>query len=171
MAEGWKEMISDDLDEADRKVWEQLVEAYSSFGKAGQAFLSPGVNRVGLIRLALRQGMDPAAVRMLESLPVPELQELFPTLLHYASFGHGAVGAFRKAILMIPREWVLERLQKDAPPILDSGGYDEWRRILELCVELDQALTLRIARAASSHGDPDVREVGEDFLERLGEKK
>jgi hypothetical protein len=167
MAKGWKKMSTDLVTEEDKRIWEQLVEAHTHFGRAGQAFLAPGVGRVALIRSALSRGVDPTATRMLDSLPIDELQDLFPLLLHYASFSHGAVASFRRAILSLPRDWVVEYIQVEAPSLLASGGYDEYRRILELCVELDSSLTHRLAELASAHNDPDIREAGNDFLSRL----
>ncbi|NTX00190.1 hypothetical protein [Myxococcus sp. CA040A] len=160
--------MSNELSEQDRLIWAQLVDAHRRFGDASRVFLAKGVDRVGLIRLALSRRVDNTAVHMLESLSLTELQELFPALLHFASFGHGAVGWFRKAILSLPRAWVIERLKQDVPSLLKAGDYGEWRRILELYEGLDRALTLQVAKEAAAHDDPDIREAGEDFLQRLG---
>jgi hypothetical protein len=85
-----------------------------------------------------------------------------------ASFSHGSIQAVRKLILSLPRDWVLSRIEEVAEPILRSGDYDEYRRLLELYFELDRELASRLAARARAQEDEDVREAGEDFLDRLG---
>ena len=52
-------------------------------------------------------------------------------------------------------------------PYLCTGSYDEYRRFLELYRALDRELAWKLARRAAAHGDEDIREAGEDFLESL----
>ncbi len=44
---------------------------------------------------------------------------------------------------------------------------DTYRRLLELYSQIDQNLTLRLARRAAAHSDPDTREAGEEFLRSM----
>ncbi len=74
---------------------------------------------------------------------------------------------FRDAILSLPSDWVLARIEQVSEPYLLTGTHEEYRRFLELYQELDHPLTLALAQRAASHPDPDIREAGEDFLERL----
>ncbi|NTX00192.1 hypothetical protein [Myxococcus sp. CA040A] len=153
------------------QIWERLVAAHLSLSAASREFMVPGVDRVGLIRLALRSGFDQSAGWMIESLPKTELRELFPVLLRLASDGHGAVYLFRDAIRSLPRDWVLPRLREDLPAILDAGDYDVWRCVLELCSQLDRDMTSDLATKAAAHNDPDIREAGDEYLEYLRNKK
>ncbi len=72
--------------------------------------------------------------------------------------------AARRAILSLPRDWVLEKIEIEAANLLDWD--DDWlqRRFLELCSLLDRDLTIRAARKAATHQNPDIKEAGEDFL-------
>lgn len=69
------------------------------------------------------------------------------------------------------REWVLFNIEQTAEPLLAEGTYDEYRRLLELYLELDPKLTLKLAQRAKKHGDNDVREAGIDFINKLNESQ
>ena len=156
------EPSSDDI-----AVWNRLVESHNAFAMASREFLAEGVDRVRLMHSALRGKDRATAIYMLRHLRVSELQQLFDDLVFQASYAHGAIGAIREAILSLPREWVLGNIEQVAEPLLQDGTYDEYRRLLELCIELDRDLTYRLARRAVEQTDEDIREAGKDFLDRL----
>ena len=81
-----------------------------------------------------------------------------------ASFGHGSIEAVRDLILSLPRDWVINDIEREAEPLLQKGDYDEHRRFLELYELLDADMTQRLARRAAANPDPDIREAGEDHL-------
>ena len=110
-----------------------------------------------------------AALYVLPYVKAPELMQLFSELVFLASFGHGAIGTVRQAILSLPREWVLARMEQEAEPLLRDGTYDEYRRFLELYELMDMELTLKLARRAAAHADDDIREAGEDFLAKYAQ--
>jgi hypothetical protein len=49
-----------------------------------------------------------------------------------------------------------------------NGTYDEYRRFLELYIEIDTELTKKLAMRAIQSPDFDIREAGEDFLIKIG---
>lgn len=154
--------------ERDVEVWGQLVEAHSTFLAASAAFFAEGTDRVSLVREALHLGRDKlTACHVLRQMKPRELEALFDVLVEWASTGHAMVHVFREAIVSLPRDWVLERIEGAAEPYLRTGTYDEYRRFLELYRELDDKLALKLARRAAAHPDEDIREAGEDFLEIL----
>ena len=108
------------------------------------------------------------AMRLTKVLTPAELKALFPQLVALASWDHGMVQAARDRILSLPRDWVLQHIEEVAEPLLQEGDYVEYRRFLELYVQLDPELAARLARRAAAHADSDVKEAGEDFLEALG---
>jgi len=107
------------------------------------------------------------AIHLLQYLPQTEQIQLFGELVFLSSFSHGAVGTVHQVILSMPRDWVLNNIEQIAEPFLTKGTYDEFRRLLELYLELDRDLTSRLARRAAKNGDPDIREAGEEFLTKL----
>ncbi len=100
-------------------------------------------------------------------LNLTERMRLYGDLVFLASFAHGSIQAVRHLILSLPHDWVLQTLEQEAEPLLRGGTYDEYRRFLELYELLDRDLTLRLARRAAAHSDPDIREAGEDYLAEL----
>ncbi|HVF57120.1 MAG TPA: hypothetical protein VM934_13275 [Pyrinomonadaceae bacterium] len=160
-------MSDDGQQNRDDDVWRRLVQSYNDFAAASKEFMSEGVDRVSLMREALRGRDRLTAIYMARYLDVAELEGLFDELVFLASFSHGAVQTVRDLILSLPRERVLSRIEEAAEPLLSKGDYDEYRRLLELYSELDKSLALKLARRAADEEDEDIREAGEDFLEKL----
>jgi hypothetical protein len=149
-------------------LWDQLLEAEIRSSDAFHAFFSEGVERVPSVRRGLRGGSGgmgrSAALRFFPYLTLPEKQQLFPDLVLLASVGHGSIQAVRELILSLPRDWVIERIEREVEPLLQQGDYEEYRRFLELYELLDADMTQRLARRAAANADPDIREAGEDHL-------
>jgi len=132
-------------------------------------FMSQGVDHVTCLRQGLRAGgVDRVtALKVIPYLPLIERMGLYGDLVFLASSAHGAIGAVRHLILSLPRDYLLETIELEAEPYLQNGTYDEYRRFLELYELLDRDLTLKLAHRAAAHADADIREAGEDYLERL----
>lgn len=148
----------------DLAIWNRLVQSHEAFAFASVEFLTGPVDRVTVLRGALRGHGKHTATWMLRSLRQSELQELFDDLVFQASYAHGEIKAVRDVILSLPREWVISNIESVAEPLLADGTYDEYRRLLELFALLDPLLTKRLAERAAQHSDPDIQEVGHDFL-------
>jgi len=148
----------------DLAIWNRLVQSHEAFALASAEFLMGQVDRVAVLRGALRGPGKHTAIYMLRSLKQSELKELFADLVFHASYAHGAIGAVRDAILSLPRDWVLSRIEDVAESLLTEGTYDEYRRLLELYVLLDPTLARRLAERAAQHSDADIQEAGQDFL-------
>lgn len=104
-----------------------------------------------------------------ESFTPDELKALFKNLVLTASWAHAHTKTARSLILRIPKDWILPNIQQVIDPILATGDPDEFRRIIELAWELDQALLLRLCQEAVHHSNPEIREAGQDFLRKLNE--
>ncbi len=152
------------LSTPDELLWQDMVEKYKAFGLASRAFLADSVDRVAVLRNALRGRDRATALTVATSLTVDELQELIGPLMFLASFSHGSIGAVRDLICSLPRAWLLNNIEREAEPLLQEGTYDEYRRFLELYELLDAGMTQRLARRAAAHSDPDIREAGEEYL-------
>ncbi|MGH9848601.1 MAG: hypothetical protein ACREBD_01965 [Blastocatellia bacterium] len=148
-------------------VWERLVESHEAFLSASKDFFSERVDHVSCLHHAFHSEDRETAIYLAQYLDESDLKELFGDLVFLASFSHGSIQAVRRLILSLPREWVLAQIENFAEPILASGDYDEYRRLLELYLELDHELAFKLASKASQHEDEDIKEAGEDFLERL----
>lgn len=160
--------MSDHLPDTDIAIWNRLVDSYKAFAAASKAFLTGNVDRVTLMHKALHGRDWGIATVMFESMQTAELQQIFPDLVFLASVSHGAIQNVRDAILSLPREWVLANIERVAEPLLEKGGYEEYRRLLELYIQLDKELARRLALRATNQQDEDIREAGIDFLNELG---
>lgn len=119
------------------------------------------------LKIRLRSGDRVNAIVELPSLTNEELQELFPELIFLSSFIHGQIQDVRNAVLRLPNEWLLEHIEKTSEPILKNGDYEDYRRLLELYNLIDPKLTRKLAERATANSDPDIKEAGDDFLEKL----
>ncbi len=163
--------MSEKSSDRDKAIWERLAESHRMFALASREFLSEGVDRVTLIRSALKEQDKYTAIYMLPYLNVEDLKHLFNELIFLASYAHGAIQTIRDVILSLPREWVSAYIEETAEPLLqdedDINSDDTYRRLLELYSQIDQNLALKLARRAAAHSDPDTRETGEEFLRSM----
>ena len=160
--------MTDRLSEAERSAWSGLVESHRAFIDSRMALL-----RQGRAAELVRAGLDDPAERAAALSIVPCLDEagqksLFPDLLALASYGHGLTEEAVALLAALPRPWVLENIERHAEPLLQQGSYEEYRMMLRIYDELGaSALAKQLAARAAGTADPDIREAGEDFLERL----
>jgi hypothetical protein len=141
----------------------------AAFEEATRNFMAEGVQRVAIIRQALDGSERSVAVRVAEYLPTNELQELLGELLTLASWVNSEIKAARDLVKALPRRWVLAHINEAAEPVLQRADEEQYRRFLELYSELDRDRAAQLARRAAASTDPDIREVGEEFLSRLAQ--
>lgn len=153
-------------------LWEQMVRDVMQRGTAPAAhpeFFQPGVDRVALVRQALRTpGRDRmTALTLLKGMAVDEQQRLFPELIQAARAAHGPVGAVRELIQALPRDWVLAHIEREVDAVLTGEQYDDYWMFLELYQQLDGSKALALARRAAGHPDPEIRALGLEWLADL----
>ena len=71
----------------------------------------------------------------------------------------------RKALLALPRMWLLEHIEEDAEPLIQLNDEWEYRRLLELYSMLDNMLARKLALRGINNSDIGIREACQDFLE------
>jgi hypothetical protein len=152
----------------DIELWHKVFDQETAYIQSRQDFLNNCPHRIGLIKKALHNPAERGtALRLIEYLEVEERQSLFDDLLDLASVSHSDIELCRKVILSLPKTWVLANIEKSAEPLLQAGTDEEYRRLLELYIDIDRELAQRLAIRALQHDDPDIREVGEDFQNYL----
>lgn len=107
------------------------------------------------------------ALRIIPLLPVKERMELFEELVELASFGHSDISLCRDIIVNLPKEFLLSYIENTAEKLLAIGTDEEYRRLLELYILIDENLTRKLALRALENDVEDIREAGEDFIESL----
>lgn len=156
--------MSETMDEK----WQKVLETHYEFINAVQDFLNSDNDRIKKMKQALRGPHRTTAIYLLPYIQAEELQSLFPELILLSSFSHGGINVVRESVLRLPRQWVLDHIEEASEMYLSDGGFDEYRRFLELFFLLDRNLTVRLARRAYQSSDYDIREAGEDFIRRTG---
>jgi hypothetical protein len=163
-----KAMFQEHHTEKDPQLWRKLVEREISYIQTRQDFLNDSTDRVALIKKAFQNPSERGtALRFIEYLKLEERQNLFNELVDLASVSHSDIELCRKAILSFPKTWLLANIEKSAESLLQDGTDEEYRRLLELYIDIDRELAQRLARRALAHADPDIREAGEDFQNYL----
>ena len=77
------------------------------------------------------------------------------------------IGLGRNSLMAIPRDWLLERIEQVAEPLIQRDQEYEFRRLLELYELLDAGLLRRVAERGRLSHNREIREAAEDFLEKL----
>jgi len=152
----------------DSALWHKLLDSEIAFITARMNFHAACTDKVTVIQKALQDPVQRGtALRYLLYMTIEERQQLFDDLLYLASVGHGDIALCREVMLSLPRAWVVSNIESRAQPLLTQGTDEEYRRLLELYVNLDRDLAYRLATRALQHNDADIREVGEDFIDYL----
>jgi len=153
-----------ELTEQEKSIWENLVRAYLQFAQASSDFTNGSINRAKIIKEGLQSKNRHTAIYFLKYLKQDETQKIFSELVYLASFSHGAIVAIREAILSLPRDWVLSRIETVAEPYLSEDDGEAYRRFLELYQQLDDKLMEKLAKRAVESHNQDIKEAGTDFL-------
>jgi hypothetical protein len=163
-------MFQEQQAEKERELWHHLVDRELAYIQTRQEFLNNCTDRIAFIKKALQNPAERGtALRLIEYLKIEERQILLNDLVDLASVSHSDVELGRQAILLLPKTWLIENIEKSAEPLLKDGTDEEYRRLLELYIQIDRELTERLAKRALQHKDPDIREAGEDFQNYLNQ--
>jgi hypothetical protein len=152
-----------------KKKWKQLVDADRFVRKIRRELFETNIEQtLELIRENLSKPRPERefAFEVARSLPTQYRQKLLRDFVGLACEPSyvPTIEQARDIILTLPRKWTVDHIEAVAEPLLQSS--DDWiyRRLLELFALLDQELTLRLARRAAEHTDPEIRSAGNAFL-------
>ncbi|GAA6624302.1 hypothetical protein [Scytonema sp. NUACC26] len=156
----------------DTDLWHQLIDREKAYLEIRQNFLNSCQSKVELIRLALQKPTERGtALQILHYLTLEERQSLFDELIELASVGHSDIELVRFTILSFDKIWLLNNIENCAESLLKKGTDEEYRRLLELYIQIDDELTQRLVMKALQQKDPEIQEVGEDFENYLKTKR
>jgi hypothetical protein len=157
-------MLTEEHNEKDMELWRNFFESEITYIQTRQEFLNHSTNRVEIITKALHSPNERGtALRLLEYLTIEERQIFFDDLVNLASVSHSDIEVVRKAILCFPKNWLLANIENSAEPLIKDGTDEEYRRLLELYIHIDEGLTQKLVSQALNHPDPHIQEVGSDF--------
>jgi hypothetical protein len=156
-----------DLIQHDEAAWRHVFNFSDSQEQA--SYLSAETrNLEGLLRRKLRRGMvleQLSAIAVFECLPASVQYSLFGDVFFLCGspkFGQAA----QAAVSLMSRAWVASHFAEAMEAQLLDPDTDNVACIMYLGMakRLDPDLARRVASKLLSHADPDMREVGEDFL-------
>lgn len=73
----------------------------------------------------------------------------------------------RKAILSLPRDWLLLNIERYAEPLLQLEDEWEYRRLAEIYEQLGRDLARHLALRGLASQDGGIREAAQDLVRRL----
>ncbi|ELR99403.1 hypothetical protein [Gloeocapsa sp. PCC 73106] len=139
------------------ELWQQLLSHR-------QKFLTQSGDRLSILKEALHNPSERVtALQLCLYLTEAERQTLFDELVRLASVGHSDIELVRQTILSLPHSWLSTHIEAVAESLLEEGTDEEYRRLLELYINIDNHLAKRLIKRALQHQDPEIQEVGEDF--------
>ena len=158
------------LNERDRALWDDVRELeLRRFDAINELFKSAS-DPVAVLTRALEGDVwdrVAALTLLLEAGDRERIVHVFPALLDLACGMHGLLDLVRNVIRRTPRAWLDEHLAELVLAQLESQDDAGYRRLAELLsgLEFNDVLN-ELVRIALDSGDPNIREVGEDFAQR-----
>ncbi len=147
----------------DTVLWHQLIDQEKAYLETRKNFLNSS-SKVELIKRALQNPSERAtALKVISYLTNIERQSLFDELIKLVAVGHSDIQVVRNVILSFDKLWLLNNIETQAESVLNNATDEEYRRLLELYIQLDNQLSQKLVTKALQHPDIDIQEVGADF--------
>ena|SRR5437870_4709792 len=158
-------------------LWNRYLIVANDYRRTGNEVLRTcGIERndaiVELLRHSLKTPAEKdAALNVVRSIKVEAQEELFDELLSLASdLDVGSVNRAEQIILSFPRDWLVPKLTRASKQYLEDPDRIS-PEVLRLYIQVDHELTRSLAEAAATSGNKDRRDLGEFFLEKLGQEE
>ena len=126
--------------------------------------LTNPAEKVKALKSLLRGPNRETALDQIPSLTIDEKKELFPEWIHLSRAAHSPFQLAWNVIESLPREWVLQNIEKEVDPILRNDEETDYWMFLQLFARLDGGLARTLAQRAAANTDQEIRELGEEFL-------
>lgn len=148
-------------------LWREVIEAHEASLAAQRRFVTLCHDPVPIFERALADPRERGlALTFLKQQPDYVRLKLLEPLLVLALVGHREIGLVREVLLGMPRDTVRAAIARRQDEMLRDAGEEEYRRLLELLEHLDVNACRTLAERVISHADEDIREAGEDFMQR-----
>jgi hypothetical protein len=157
------------LSDKDLVLWQEFYDAYYVLYNAKDRIRVESTNLAELFRhLVVTRASLPPTFELAELLTQEELKQVFEEVLSRATAQHIGQPGFEKLVLSLPREWLIDNIEKYAEPVIQEfEDFEVYMYLLSIYRKIDPGLTRRLAERAAAHSDPDVRDRGIDFLDML----
>jgi hypothetical protein len=162
--------MSNELSEQAVSSWNEYTRLWYEYSTAGYNLcLTHRSELAALVKRGLHSAHDaPIAFKVAETLTAEEKRTLLPDLLGWCSSAkYGSTP--RDLILDMPHDWLIETIEMAAEPALSQNDFLDWVNILSLFADIDLNLAHRLAQRMLVHSDSELREWGEEFLNKHSE--
>lgn len=143
-------------------LWQRVIDSHREYSQAFTEFTG-SADKIEILRRALRSKERNLALRAVPSLNVEERKALFPEWIHLARCAHSPFQVAWDVIESLPREWVLQNIEKEVDAILENEEETDYWMFLQLYSRLDNPLMRKLAARAAAHADPEIAELGRDW--------
>ncbi len=146
-----------------------VVKADSDFVRTIQTVWPTADNELEFVKRGLSSVVARGAIlRRLTWASNDLKQKVFDELVDLASIGHSDIGLCRTVIKSLPRLWLLRNISASIEKILlESEDEETYRRLAELLYEIDNSLLRSLVEHARKSENIDIREIADDFDEKL----
>lgn len=120
--------------------------------------------RIKTLKVLLRGPNRETALDGASSLTMDEKKQLLPEWINLARAAHSPFQIAWKVIESLPREWVLANIEKEVDAILKNEEETDYWMFLQLYARLNGTLMRKLAERASNHAEPEIRELGVEYL-------
>jgi hypothetical protein len=151
------------------QLWEQFVRLSTEMETIRVNLLNHCSGE--LSNLVHRGFYDPgsrgAAFELIHWMRHDKRTEFLPQLVELASYANKYTETSRRAILELPRRWTIENIRAACEPVLrrDSAHEEEFGLIFPLVEELDRAIALDLAKAATKFNSSEIRRLATEYVE------
>lgn len=145
-------------------LWQTVIDSHRLFARVFSEFLMNAPNKIEVLRQALHGTDRIVALRAVPSLTVDEKKTLLPEWVHLARAVHSPFQLAWAVLESLPREWVLQNIEKEVDAILKNEEEDDYWMFLQLYARLDHRLMQKLAERAAIHSEPAIKELGEEWL-------
>jgi hypothetical protein len=154
------------------QLWREFVREHEAGDSSQLALLSGSrTELLGCLRDALGRPHERVlALRLLKIMPEEDRRAMMRELLAFATWQNQVTELAKELIFSVSREWLRDNILTFVEPLLQGTDYEEFWGALEIVDQIDRPKALALARRIAAHTDPDIREAGETFLERLGRR-
>ena len=159
----------------DKELLAMLVASHRELVESIDGTISAADDIVELVTAGLRGNVPSqmTAIEITRRCPVEVRKKLLTALLQCSRSINAPVV---NVIATLPQKWLVEHIEEAVHPLLDGADHIDYDFFLQLFDRIDLALANRLAaQCALSNCDPDVREMGTEYLakrdERLGQRR
>ncbi len=145
-------------------LWQRVVDSHQEYARACSAFVAGPADKIDMLRKALRSKDRSVALQVVSFLSTDEKKALFAEWVNLARGAHSPFQIGWNIIESLPREWVLQNIEREVDAILQTEEETDYWMFLQLYARLDDGLMRRLAQRAAQHTGADIRELGQDYL-------